>query len=141
MWLIRNLINLKHNRNFIRGVKNARSWKENLLGGALCSAGGAGVDYLNNTRYTNQEANLNDALVKMGEEGALSLLGDTAVKGAGKLIDVGYEPTKKALAKGAQIADKITEALPAMSVAKKTIKGLPTANVDGAQESIKAMRI
>lgn len=75
----------------------------------------------------------------MGEEGALSLLGDTAVKGAGKLIDVGYEPTKKVLAKGAQIADKITEAIPAMSVAKKTIKGLPTANVDGAQASIKAM--
>ncbi|MGP1486186.1 MAG: hypothetical protein ACTTJC_08945, partial [Campylobacter sp.] len=47
MWLIRNLINLKHNRNFIGGVKNARSWKENLLGGALGSAGGAGVDYLN----------------------------------------------------------------------------------------------
>lgn len=53
-------------------------------GGALGSALGAGYDYYGNTKETNQKANAKEALMLMGENAGLSLIGDGAFAGVAK---------------------------------------------------------
>ncbi|EPV6667944.1 hypothetical protein ACV80I_001170 [Campylobacter lari] len=55
-----------------------------VAGGALGASLGAGYDYYGNTKDTNQEANLKEALMLMGENAGLSLVGDAALAGVAK---------------------------------------------------------
>ncbi|MCR8685989.1 PBECR2 nuclease fold domain-containing protein [Campylobacter sp. 1569] len=55
-----------------------------VAGGALGASLGAGYDYYGNTKDTNQEANLKEALMLMGENAGLSLVGDAAFAGVAK---------------------------------------------------------
>ncbi|EIX1453697.1 hypothetical protein MJ294_000851 [Campylobacter coli] len=55
-----------------------------VAGGALGASLGAGYDYYGNTKDTNQDANLKEALILMGENAGLSLIGDAAFAGVVK---------------------------------------------------------
>ncbi|EPC1961949.1 PBECR2 nuclease fold domain-containing protein [Campylobacter coli] len=55
-----------------------------VAGGALGASLGAGYDYYGNTKDTNQDMNLKEALMLMGENAGLSLIGDTAFAGVVK---------------------------------------------------------
>ncbi|MBT0822453.1 hypothetical protein KJQ64_06800 [Campylobacter lari] len=55
-----------------------------VAGGALGASLGAGYDYYGNTKDTNQKANLKEALMLMGENAGLSLVGDAAFAGVAK---------------------------------------------------------
>ncbi|HED5691136.1 TPA: hypothetical protein R5E95_000256 [Campylobacter jejuni] len=55
-----------------------------VAGGALGASLGAGYDYYGNTKDTNQDANLKEALMLMGENAGLSLIGDAAFTGVVK---------------------------------------------------------
>lgn len=55
-----------------------------VAGGALGASLGAGYDYYGNTKNTNQDMNLKEALMLMGENAGLSLIGDTAFAGVVK---------------------------------------------------------
>lgn len=55
-----------------------------VAGGALGASLGAGYDYYGNTKDTNQDANLKEALILMGENAGLSLIGDAAFTGVVK---------------------------------------------------------
>ncbi|ECP5271394.1 hypothetical protein FT840_06000 [Campylobacter lari] len=55
-----------------------------VAGGALGASLGAGYDYYGNTKDTNQKANLKEALMLMGENAGLSLVGDAALAGVAK---------------------------------------------------------
>ncbi|HDZ4931867.1 TPA: hypothetical protein RTF91_001152 [Campylobacter jejuni] len=55
-----------------------------VAGGALGASLGAGYDYYGNTKDTNQDANLKEALMLMGENAGLSLIGDGVFAGVAK---------------------------------------------------------
>ncbi|EJE3609725.1 hypothetical protein M3932_001271 [Campylobacter coli] len=55
-----------------------------VAGGALGASLGAGYDYYGNTKDTNQDANLKEALILMGENAGLSLISDAAFAGVVK---------------------------------------------------------
>lgn len=55
-----------------------------VAGGALGASLGAGYDYYGNTKDTNQDMNLKEALMLMGENAGLSLIGDAAFAGVVK---------------------------------------------------------
>ncbi|NWL64005.1 hypothetical protein [Campylobacter jejuni] len=55
-----------------------------VAGGALGASLGAGYDYYGNTKDTNQDMNLKEALMLMGENAGLSLIGDAAFAGVAK---------------------------------------------------------
>ncbi|HDZ5295735.1 hypothetical protein LZX35_03285 [Campylobacter coli] len=55
-----------------------------VAGGALGASLGSGYDYYGNTKDTNQDANLKEALMLMGENAGLSLIGDAAFAGVVK---------------------------------------------------------
>ncbi|ELR6187351.1 hypothetical protein QRU90_001759 [Campylobacter coli] len=55
-----------------------------VAGGALGASLGAGYDYYGNTKDTNQDMNLKEALILMGENAGLSLIGDAAFAGVVK---------------------------------------------------------
>ncbi|EPW6382383.1 PBECR2 nuclease fold domain-containing protein [Campylobacter coli] len=55
-----------------------------VAGGALGASLGAGYDYYGNTKDTNQDMNLKEALILMGENAGLSLIGDAAFAGVAK---------------------------------------------------------
>lgn len=55
-----------------------------IAGGALGASLGAGYDYYGNTKDTNQDMNLKEALMLMGENAGLSLIGDAAFAGVAK---------------------------------------------------------
>lgn len=55
-----------------------------VAGGALGASLGAGYDYYGNTKDTNQDVNLKEALMLMGENAGLSLIGDAAFAGVAK---------------------------------------------------------
>ncbi|EOX9825300.1 hypothetical protein ACPY0O_000078 [Campylobacter jejuni] len=55
-----------------------------VAGGALGASLGTGYDYYGNTKDTNQDMNLKEALMLMGENAGLSLIGDAAFAGVAK---------------------------------------------------------
>lgn len=55
-----------------------------VAGGALGASLGAGYDYYGNTKDTNEDMNLKEALMLMGENAGLSLIGDAAFAGVAK---------------------------------------------------------
>ncbi|MFB1638278.1 DUF3519 domain-containing protein [Campylobacter jejuni] len=55
-----------------------------VAGGALGASLGAGYDYYGNTKDTNQDMNLKEALMLMGENAGLSLIADAAFAGVAK---------------------------------------------------------
>ncbi|MCW1369186.1 hypothetical protein OLQ19_07380 [Campylobacter jejuni] len=55
-----------------------------VAGGALGASLGAGYDYYGNTKDTNQDMNLKEAFMLMGENAGLSLIGDAAFAGVAK---------------------------------------------------------
>ncbi len=79
-----------------------------VAGGALGASLGAGYDYYGNTKDTNQDANLKEALMLMGENAGLSLIGDAAfagvVKGARALKNT-YNMTKTGARAGKDMID------------------------------------
>lgn len=79
-----------------------------IAGGALGASLGAGYDYYGNTKDTNQDANLKEALILMGENAGLSLIGDAAfagvVKGARGLKNT-YNMTKTGARAGKDMID------------------------------------
>lgn len=55
-----------------------------VAGGALGASLGAGYDYYGNIKDTNQDMNLKEVLMLMGENAGLSLIGDAAFAGVAK---------------------------------------------------------
>ncbi|HEC2873194.1 TPA: hypothetical protein R2M56_000641 [Campylobacter jejuni] len=55
-----------------------------VAGGVLGASLGAGYDYYGNTKDTNQDMNLKEAIMLMGENAGLSLIGDAAFAGVAK---------------------------------------------------------
>ncbi|WP_314300496.1 hypothetical protein [Campylobacter showae] len=110
------------------GVKKGNGFLQNMTGGALGAAGGSGIDYLNNSNYAGQEANLANAAKKMGEEALFSIAGDAIVGGAMKY-------SKPAI----NLADKITDKMPLVNLGKQALISVPTANVKGAMKSAEAI--
>ena len=110
------------------GYKKGGGFLQNMAGGALGAAGGSGVDYLNNSNYAGQEANLANAAKKMGEEALFSVAGDVAASGIAKY----GKPTLK-------FAGKVADKMPLLNLAKQAIEGVPTANVKGAMKSAEAI--
>ncbi len=79
-----------------------------VAGGALGASLGAGYDYYGNTKDTNQDANLKEALMLMGENAGLSLIGDAAfaevAKGA-RVLKNTYNMTKTGARAGKDMID------------------------------------
>ncbi|HDX3627909.1 TPA: hypothetical protein ROE02_001631 [Campylobacter coli] len=79
-----------------------------VAGGALGASLGAGYDYYGNTKDTNQDANLKEALMLMGENAGLSLIGDAAfaavAKGA-RVLKNTYNMTKSGAQAGKDMID------------------------------------
>ncbi|HEH5276942.1 TPA: hypothetical protein SG895_001273 [Campylobacter coli] len=79
-----------------------------VAGGALGASLGAGYDYYGNTKDTNQDANLKEALMLMGENAALSLIGDAAFAGVAKgarVLKNTYNMTKSGAQAGKDMID------------------------------------
>ncbi|TKX30496.1 hypothetical protein CQA69_06365 [Campylobacter estrildidarum] len=79
-----------------------------VAGGALGASLGAGYDYYGNAKDTNQDTNLKEALMLMGENAGLSLAGDAAfaglVKGARALKNT-YNMAKTGAQAGKDMID------------------------------------
>ena len=110
------------------GYKKGGGFLQNMAGGALGAAGGSGVDYLNNSNYAGQEANLTNAAKKMGEEALFSVAGDALIGAAAKY----GKPTLN-------LAGKVADKMPLLNLGKQAIEGVPTANVKGAMKSAEAI--
>ncbi|HEC1853756.1 TPA: hypothetical protein R1772_000988 [Campylobacter coli] len=79
-----------------------------IAGGALGASLGAGYDYYGNTKDTNQDANLKEALMLMGENAGLSLIGDAAFAGVAKgarVLKNTYNMTKTGAQAGKDMID------------------------------------
>ncbi|KRS65517.1 hypothetical protein [Campylobacter coli] len=79
-----------------------------VAGGALGASLGAGYDYYGNTKDTNQDANLKEALMLMGENAGLSLIGDAAFAGVAKgarVLKNTYNMTKTGAQAGKDMID------------------------------------
>ncbi|HEG5999700.1 TPA: hypothetical protein SE356_001032 [Campylobacter coli] len=79
-----------------------------VAGGALGASLGAGYDYYGNTKDTNQDANLKEALILMGENAGLSLIGDAAFAGVAKgarVLKNTYNMTKTGARAGKDMID------------------------------------
>ncbi len=79
-----------------------------VAGGALGASLGAGYDYYGNTKDTNQDANLKEGLMLMGENAGLSLIGDAAFAGAAKgarVLKNTYNMTKTGAQAGKHMID------------------------------------
>ncbi|MBN9679505.1 PBECR2 nuclease fold domain-containing protein [Campylobacter coli] len=79
-----------------------------VAGGALGASLGAGYDYYGNTKDTNQDANLKEALMLMGENAGLSLIGDAAFAGVAKgarVLKNTYNMTKTGAMAGKDMID------------------------------------
>ncbi|EPO7032534.1 PBECR2 nuclease fold domain-containing protein [Campylobacter coli] len=79
-----------------------------VAGGALGASLGAGYDYYGNTKDTNQDANLKEALMLMGENAGLSLIGDAAFVGVAKgarVLKNTYNMTKTGARAGKDMID------------------------------------
>lgn len=79
-----------------------------VAGGALGASLGAGYDYYGNTKDTNQDANLKEALMLMGENAGLSLIGDAAFAGVAKgarVLKNTYSMTKSGAQAGKDMID------------------------------------
>ncbi|EAI9982076.1 hypothetical protein C6L71_07415 [Campylobacter coli] len=79
-----------------------------VAGGALGASLGAGYDYYGNTKDTNQDANLKEALMLMGENAGLSLIGDAAFAGVAKgarALKNTYNMTKTGASAGKDMID------------------------------------
>ncbi|EFU7094610.1 hypothetical protein HTZ32_000790, partial [Campylobacter coli] len=79
-----------------------------VAGGALGASLGAGYDYYGNTKDTNQDANLKEALMLMGENAGLSLIGDAAFAGVSKgarVLKNTYNMTKSGAQAGKDMID------------------------------------
>ncbi|EAJ5052486.1 hypothetical protein DD147_06580 [Campylobacter coli] len=79
-----------------------------VAGGALGASLGAGYDYYGNTKDTNQDANLKEALMLMGENAGLSLIGDAAFAGVAKgarVLKNTYNMTKTGASAGKDMID------------------------------------
>ncbi|EAJ8837419.1 hypothetical protein BUK59_02515 [Campylobacter coli] len=79
-----------------------------VAGGALGASLGAGYDYYGNTKDTNQDANLKEALMLMGENAGLSLIGDAAFAGVAKgarVLKNTYNMTKTGARAGKDMID------------------------------------
>ncbi|HEB7555869.1 TPA: hypothetical protein RZH79_001044, partial [Campylobacter coli] len=79
-----------------------------VAGGALGASLGAGYDYYGNTKDTNQDANLKEALMLMGENAGLSLIGDAAFTGVAKgarVLKNTYNMTKSGAQAGKDMID------------------------------------
>ncbi|EAI8511726.1 hypothetical protein CV575_07425 [Campylobacter coli] len=79
-----------------------------VAGGALGASLGAGYDYYGNTKDTNQDANLKEALMLMGENAGLSLIGDAAFAGVAKgarVLKNTYNMTKSGARAGKDMID------------------------------------
>ncbi|WFA99800.1 hypothetical protein GR340_05385 [Campylobacter coli] len=79
-----------------------------VAGGALGASLGAGYDYYGNTKDTNQDANLKEALMLMGENAGLSLICDAAFAGVAKgarVLKNTYNMTKTGARAGKDMID------------------------------------
>ncbi|HEC2827341.1 TPA: hypothetical protein R2M40_001329 [Campylobacter jejuni] len=79
-----------------------------VAGSALGASLGAGYDYYGNTKDTNQDANLKEALILMGENAGLSLIGDAAFAGVAKgarVLKNTYNMTKTGAQAGKDMID------------------------------------
>ncbi|EHN0310042.1 hypothetical protein KHD29_000727 [Campylobacter coli] len=79
-----------------------------VAGGALGASLGAGYDYYGNTKDTNQDMNLKEALMLMGENAGLSLIGDAAFAGVAKgarALKNTYNMTKSGARAGKDMID------------------------------------
>lgn len=79
-----------------------------VAGGALGASLGAGYDYYGNTKDTNQDMNLKEALMLMGENAGLSLIGDAAFAGVAKgarVLKNTYNMTKTGAQAGKDMID------------------------------------
>ncbi|EAK1562488.1 hypothetical protein CUJ15_07190 [Campylobacter coli] len=79
-----------------------------VAGGALGASLGAGYDYYGNTKDTNQDANLKEALMLMGENAGLSLIGDATFAGVAKgarVLKNTYNMTKTGARAGKDMID------------------------------------
>lgn len=79
-----------------------------VAGGALGASLGAGYDYYGNTKDTNQDMNLKEALMLMGENAGLSLIGDAAFAGVAKgarALKNTYNMTKSGAQAGKDMID------------------------------------
>ncbi|EAL8961313.1 hypothetical protein D0B34_03880 [Campylobacter jejuni] len=66
-----------------------------VAGGALGASLGAGYDYYGNTKDTNQDMNLKEAIMLMGENAGLSLIGDAAFAGLSLIGDAAFAGVAK----------------------------------------------
>ncbi|PAF51987.1 DUF3519 domain-containing protein [Helicobacter sp. 13S00477-4] len=79
----------------IAGAKYGKNWQSKVAGGLVGSAlgaySGAGLDYALNNWALDRKADNKELLNKMGEAGALDLIGNTALLGSGKLLAKSYK--------------------------------------------------
>ena len=109
-----------------------------IAGSAVGSGAGAGVDYTSRAQMLNEPLDKKALLMRTLEAAGDDLVAGGAMLGIAKGASLAKEPFIEGSKKAADIASKVTD-FGLIGKAKKTLKGVPSANVSGAEKTAKAI--
>ena len=109
-----------------------------IAGSAVGSGAGAGVDYTSRAQMLNEPLDKKALLMRTLEAAGDDLVAGGAMLGIAKGASLAKEPFIEGSKKAADIASKVTD-FGLIGKAKKTLKGVPSANASGAEKTAKAI--
>jgi|GEM_PF-1151563 len=109
-----------------------------IAGSAVGSGAGAGIDYTSRAQMLNEPLDKKALLMRTLEAAGDDLVAGGAMLGIAKGVSLAKEPFIEGSKKVADIASKVTD-FGLIGKAKKTLKGVPSANASGAEKTAKAI--
>ncbi len=109
-----------------------------IAGSAVGSGAGAGIDYTSRAQMLNEPLDKKALLMRTLEAAGDDLVAGGAMLGIAKGASLAKEPFIEGSKKVADIASKVTD-FGLIGKAKKTLKGVPSANASGAEKTAKAI--
>ena len=109
-----------------------------IAGSAVGSGAGAGIDYTSRAQMLNEPLDKKALLMRTLEAAGDDLVAGGAMLGIAKGASLAKEPFIEGSKKAADIASKVTD-FGLIGKAKKTLKGVPSANASGAEKTAKAI--
>jgi len=109
-----------------------------IVGSAVGSGAGAGIDYTSRAQMLNEPLDKKALLMRTLEAAGDDLVAGGTMLGIAKGASLAKEPFIEGSKKVADIASKVTD-FGLIGKAKKTLKGVPSANASGAEKTAKAI--
>ena len=109
-----------------------------IAGSAVGSGAGAGIDYTSRAQMLSEPLDKKALLMRTLEAAGDDLVAGGAMLGIAKGASLAKEPFIEGSKKVADIASKVTD-FGLIGKAKKTLKGVPSANASGAEKTAKAI--